>query len=115
MAVVEPADLLDLVQALLVVVATRVLVMVAHDLQPVLARHVGESIRHSVSWLQEHVFNADRRVILPECVLIQAFSSFHSIPLPLHFQLPISHRQLSIRVPPSLWPSKGKAEEAEVV
>ena len=50
-----------------------------------------------------------------ERVLIQAFSNFYSILLLVQLQLPISRRQLSIRVPPSLWPNMGEVEEAEAV
>ena len=92
MAAVEPADLLDIVQVLLAGAMARVLVMVAQYLQPVLARHVGESIKNSVSWLQGHTLDAERLDIIREHIFIQAFSSFHSIPLPVQLQLPICHR-----------------------
>ena len=51
MTAVEPVDLLNLVQALLAVAVARVLVLIAQDLQPMLVRHVRDSIRDSVSWL----------------------------------------------------------------
>lgn len=52
MAAVEPADLLDLVLVLPAAAADRVLDTAAQDLQSVLARHVGESIRDRVIWLR---------------------------------------------------------------
>ena len=95
--------------------AARVPIMTAQDLQSVLVSYMGESIRDSTTCLQEHVFNVDRWDILLERVLTQAFSSFLNIPLLVQLQLLISHRQLSIRVPPNLWPSRGEAEEAKAV
>ena len=52
-AIIELTDQSDLVRvrlAIAVAVAI-VLVIIAHDLQPVLVRHVGESIKDSASWL----------------------------------------------------------------
>ena len=69
--------------------------MIAQDLQLVLVRHVGESIRNSASWLQEYALDVDRLDIMLERVFIQAFSSFRCIPLLVQLQLPISLRQLS--------------------
>ena len=61
------------------VAAARVPVTAAQDLQSVLSSYAGESIRDSVSWLEEHVFDVDRRDIFPDHVFIMVLSSsFHS-------------------------------------
>ena len=70
MAIVELVDLSDLVQVLPVLIVVRVQGMVAQDLQPILFRHMVNSIRDHAICLLEHALDVGKLGILLDHALI---------------------------------------------